>query len=79
LALSVRFREQVTHLKLVTSMSNATLPVFAATQYQESGGHDRHLQVIPKVYRLGYGLTSRGLLDCVRGSVIIPTEIDLLE
>lgn len=50
-ALPGRFREKVTHLKLVTSMSNATLPVFAAAQYLEAGGHDRHLQTVRRAYR----------------------------
>lgn len=50
-AMPGRFREKVTHLKLVNSMASATLPAFAAAEYLESGGHDRHLRTIRKAYR----------------------------
>ena len=50
-ALPGRYRDQVTHLKLVTSMATATLPAFAAADYLESGGHDRHLRAARKLYR----------------------------
>ncbi|GAB6044094.1 aminotransferase-like domain-containing protein [Endothiovibrio diazotrophicus] len=50
-ALPGRYREAVTHLKLVTSMATATLPAFAAADYLESGGHDRHLREVRKAYR----------------------------
>jgi DNA-binding transcriptional MocR family regulator len=51
-ALPGRFVDKVIHLKLVSSMASAaTLPAFAAAEYLESGGHDRHLRAIRKVYR----------------------------
>jgi DNA-binding transcriptional MocR family regulator len=50
-ALPGRFVDKVIHLKLVNSMASATLPAFAAAAYLESGGHDRHLRAIRKVYR----------------------------
>jgi DNA-binding transcriptional MocR family regulator len=50
-ALPGRFRDKVIHLKLVNSMASATLPAYAAAEYLESGGHDRHLRVIRKAYR----------------------------
>jgi DNA-binding transcriptional MocR family regulator len=46
-----RFRDKVIHLKLVNSMASATLPAYAAAEYLESGGHDRHLRTIRKAYR----------------------------
>ncbi len=50
-ALPGRFRDKVIHLKLVNSMASATLPAYAAAEYLESGGHDRHLRAIRKAYR----------------------------
>ena len=50
-ALPGRFREKVVHLKLVNSMATATLPAYAAAEYLESGGHDRHLRTLRKAYR----------------------------
>jgi DNA-binding transcriptional MocR family regulator len=50
-ALPGRYRDRVIHLKLVNSMASATLPAFAAAEYLESGGHDRHLRTIRKAYR----------------------------
>jgi DNA-binding transcriptional MocR family regulator len=32
-------------------MASATLPAYAAAEYLESGGHDRHLRTIRKAYR----------------------------
>jgi DNA-binding transcriptional MocR family regulator len=50
-AMPGRFRDKVIHLKLVNSMASATLPAYAAAEYLESGGHDRHLRTIRKAYR----------------------------
>jgi DNA-binding transcriptional MocR family regulator len=50
-ALPGRFVDKVIHLKLVSSMASATLPAYAAAEYLESGGHDRHLRTIRKAYR----------------------------
>ncbi len=46
-----RHREAVTHLKLVSSMASATLPARAAAAYLEGPGHDRHLQLVRRLYR----------------------------
>ncbi len=50
-ALPGRYHDKVIHLKLVNSMASATLPAYAAAEYLESGGHDRHLRTIRKAYR----------------------------
>ncbi|MET0026699.1 MAG: PLP-dependent aminotransferase family protein [Candidatus Thiodiazotropha sp.] len=50
-ALPGRYRDKVVHLKLVNSMASATLPAYAAAEYLESGGHDRHLRALRKAYR----------------------------
>ncbi len=50
-AIPGRFHDKVVHLKLVSSIASATLPAFAAAEYLESGGHDRHLRTIRKAYR----------------------------
>ncbi len=50
-AMPGRFCDKVIHLKLVNSMASATLPAYAAAEYLESGGHDRHLRTIRKAYR----------------------------
>ncbi len=50
-AIPGRYRDKVVHLKLVSSMASATLPAYAAAEYLESGGHDRHLRTLRKVYR----------------------------
>jgi DNA-binding transcriptional MocR family regulator len=46
-----RFRDQVTHLKLVTSLATATLPQAAVAAYLEQGGFDRHLRAARLLYR----------------------------
>jgi DNA-binding transcriptional MocR family regulator len=50
-AIPGRYRDKVMHLKLVSSMASATLPAYAAAEYLESGGHDRHLRILRKAYR----------------------------
>lgn len=49
-AMPGRFRDKVVHLKLVNSIATATLPAFAAAEYLETGGYDRHLRGIRKAY-----------------------------
>lgn len=46
-----RYRRQVQHLKLVTSMATATLPQIAVADYLEHGGYDKHLRTVRSAYR----------------------------
>lgn len=46
-----RYRKQVQHLKLVTSMATATLPQLAVADYLEHGGYDKHLRTVRSNYR----------------------------
>ena len=46
-----RYRKQVQHLKLVTSMATATLPQLAVAAYLEHGGYDKHLRTVRSNYR----------------------------
>jgi DNA-binding transcriptional MocR family regulator len=46
-----RWTAQVLHLKLVSSMSSATLPQIAVAEYLARGGHDKHLRAARSFYR----------------------------
>jgi DNA-binding transcriptional MocR family regulator len=46
-----RFAAQVSHLKLVSSMSSATLPQLAVAEYLAHGGFDKHLRAARSFYR----------------------------
>ncbi|MGA3119443.1 MAG: PLP-dependent aminotransferase family protein [Polyangiaceae bacterium] len=46
-----RWIDEVSSLKLVSTMACATLPQIAVAQYLASGGHDRHLRSAKAAYR----------------------------
>ena len=45
-----RFRDQIQHLKYVTSMGTATLPQLAVADFLANGGFDHHLRRLRRVY-----------------------------
>jgi DNA-binding transcriptional MocR family regulator len=45
-----RFRDEIQHLKYVTSMGTATLPQLAVADFLATGGFDHHLRKLRRVY-----------------------------
>jgi len=46
-----RFTAELARRKMVTSLACATIPQLTATEFLESGGYDRHLRRLRRVYR----------------------------
>ncbi len=56
-----RFREKVTHLKMVSSLGNATLPELAIADYLATGGYEHHLRKLRKLYAEQTTLLTRAI------------------
>jgi DNA-binding transcriptional MocR family regulator len=56
-----RFREKVMHLKMVSSLGNATLPELAIADYLATGGYEHHLRKLRKIYAEQMALLTRAV------------------
>ena len=45
-----RYRDRVLHLKMVSSLANATLPELAIADFLTAGGYDHHLRKLRRLY-----------------------------
>ena len=45
-----RFKKQILHLKMVSTLANATLPEMAIADFLATGGYDHHLRKLRRVY-----------------------------
>lgn len=58
-----RFYEKVTHLKMVGSLANATLPELAIADYLANGGYEHHLRKLRGIYATQAAVLTRAIGD----------------